>query len=47
LIKGTSAMLGASVLAERCAELERLSRGGSVPDAASRRLLEAELKAMT
>jgi len=55
MIKGTSAMLGASVLAERCAELERLSRGGSVPDAASRvaaieesyRLLEAELKAMT
>jgi len=36
MIKGTSAMLGATDLAARCAELERLARSGIVPDAASR-----------
>ena len=36
MIKGTSAMLGATQLAERCEELERLGRSGSVPDAANR-----------
>src|SRR5262249_55349594 len=35
-LKGTCAMLGARALAERCAELERLSVTGSVPDAADR-----------
>ena len=35
MIKGTSAMLGATVLASRCAELERLSRDGIVLDTAS------------
>jgi signal transduction histidine kinase/DNA-binding response OmpR family regulator/HPt (histidine-containing phosphotransfer) domain-containing protein len=36
MIKGTSAMLGARTLAERCAEIERLSRAGSVADAVTR-----------
>jgi signal transduction histidine kinase/DNA-binding response OmpR family regulator len=36
MIKGTSAMLGARTLSERCAEIERLSRTGSVPDAVTR-----------
>jgi len=31
-MKGTSATLGARTLSERCAELERLARAGSVPD---------------
>ncbi len=31
-MKGTSATLGARALSERCAELERLARAGSVPD---------------
>jgi CheY-like chemotaxis protein/HPt (histidine-containing phosphotransfer) domain-containing protein len=36
MIKGTSATLGATELAARCAELERLGRSGIVPDAANR-----------
>jgi len=36
MIRGTSASLGARPLAERCAELERLSRTGVVLDAPSR-----------
>ena len=31
-MKGTSATLGARTLSERCAELERLARAGSLPD---------------
>ncbi len=36
MIKGTSAILGASELAEQCAEIERAGRTGSVADAGSR-----------
>jgi HPt (histidine-containing phosphotransfer) domain-containing protein len=36
MIKGTSAMLGALRLAECCAELEGLCRGGDLPDATTR-----------
>jgi signal transduction histidine kinase/DNA-binding response OmpR family regulator/HPt (histidine-containing phosphotransfer) domain-containing protein len=35
-LKSTSAMLGACALSTQCAELERLSRAGTVPDAVSR-----------
>jgi CheY-like chemotaxis protein/HPt (histidine-containing phosphotransfer) domain-containing protein len=35
-LKGTSATLGARRLSEQCAEIERLARAGSVPDAADR-----------
>jgi HPt (histidine-containing phosphotransfer) domain-containing protein len=35
-LKSTSAMLGATGLSAQCAELERLSRAGAVPDAVSR-----------
>jgi HPt (histidine-containing phosphotransfer) domain-containing protein len=35
-IKGTSATLGARTLSEKCAQLEQLSRMGSVPDAEAR-----------
>ncbi len=52
MLKGTSATLGARQLVEQCAELERLARTGTVPDAearvgaltASYRTLEAALK---
>jgi signal transduction histidine kinase/DNA-binding response OmpR family regulator len=35
-LKSTSAMLGATALSAQCAELERLSRAGTVPDAVAR-----------
>jgi signal transduction histidine kinase/DNA-binding response OmpR family regulator len=35
-LKSTSAMLGATALSVQCAELERLGRAGTVPDALSR-----------
>ena len=52
LIKGTSAVLGARTLAQRCADLEELCQARAVPDAASRvsaieesyRTVEAEIR---
>jgi HPt (histidine-containing phosphotransfer) domain-containing protein len=35
-MKGTGATLGARALSERCAELERLTRAGSLPDVVAR-----------
>ena len=35
-VKGTSATLGAKRLADECAELERMTRSGDVPDATAR-----------
>ena len=53
MIKGTSSILGARELSERCAEIERIGRTGSIADAGSRviavdvsyRMVEAALKA--
>jgi HPt (histidine-containing phosphotransfer) domain-containing protein len=47
-IKGTSATLGALTLSDQCAELERLSRAGSVVEAAARvAAIEASYIAVT
>jgi HPt (histidine-containing phosphotransfer) domain-containing protein len=55
LIKGTSAMLGARALSDRCAEVEALCEPGVVPDAANRltaieecyRNVETEIRRIT